>query len=240
MTEPIVPVPDPEKKGDLAPKGDPAPEPKGDPKDFILPEKFKTPQALLDAYTELERKQSTQLRAPEEYKLTIPDGVTIEDGLKQKMKDGHFTNDQAQIVMDIYKDDILPTLIETTKELEQEKLANSLGITKDKGVEEAQRVLGWAAEQENGKELLELHQSTAAGVLFLRERMLRELDSDRITPPGGPSTKKPDAVGQLSAAEIDRMVQDPRYTNDPVWRSAALEKISKSMAVDVQLESVGG
>lgn len=198
-----------------------------------LPEKFKTPEALVQSYTELEKKLTSMTRAPEAYELKIPDDVEVDQKILDTFKTAQLTNEQAQSVLDMYTQDILPSFVTVSKELELQKLSNQLGLSVEKGTEEAQRVLTWAQTQVNGDEMVKEFGTSAAGTLYLREKMLASVQSERVTDvPGHPNVQTQSRI--VTPAEIDQMIQDPRYATDPAYRSMVRGRIEQSMQAETE------
>ena len=185
--------------------------------DNDIPEKFKNSEtgevrtdALLQSYKSLEKKLSSQPRAPkthEEYCVNCDHGLFQEDmELNKRMHDMGFTNEQVQFVYDIAAEKMVPMVIDIASDFkaehEVEKLIEHFG-----GVErwnEVSRQLLSFGQKNLPADALDSLTSSYEGVLALYNMM------NEGEPAIGTSTGITNKEGEM---DLQTMMRDPRY-----WR----------------------
>lgn len=185
--------------------------------DNDIPEKFKDSEtgevrtdALLQSYKSLEKKLSSQPRAPkthEEYCVDCDHGLFQEDmELNKRMHDMGFTNEQVQFVYDIAAEKMVPMVIDIASDFkaehEVEKLIEHFG-----GVErwnEVSRQLLSFGQKNLPADALDSLTSSYEGVVALYNMM------NEGEPQIGTSTGITDKEGEM---DLQTMMRDPRY-----WR----------------------
>lgn len=191
-----------------------------------LPENFKTGEDLAASYKELQSEYNKRVNVPEEYKVEVPQGLEIPDEYYTKFKDAGLTNDQTQAMLNFYAETVAPQFVEVSRELELNKLAQSLQTNVEGATEEAKKILEWAGKESNGEDLVKLHGSTASGVMYLKSYMEKQMNSGRMEDFSG--STPPSYSDVPTAEEFDRMVQNPEYATNPAYRAMVQEKMIKA------------
>ena len=166
--------------------------------------------ALLQSYKSLEKKLSSQPRAPkthEEYCVDCDHGLFQEDmELNKRMHDMGFTNEQVQFVYDIAAEKMVPMVIDIASDFkaehEVEKLIEHFG-----GVErwnEVSRQLLSFGQKNLPADALDSLTSSYEGVVALYNMM------NEGEPQIGTSTGITNKEGEM---DLQTMMRDPRY-----WR----------------------
>ncbi len=177
-----------------------------------LPEKFSTPEELVDAYNNMGKKirDVQESKLPEKYDLKLPEGVeSLPDEDAAFFREAGLSNDQAQKIMDYFVEQVMPEVQAARADLELEKLSSAWGATKDSPVftERLAKVHKWASANLPAEIVKEMSR-TASGVKQLHQMM----DDGFVLASTGSVTNKP------SKNELESMVRDPRYTSDPAFR----------------------
>lgn len=173
-----------------------------------LPEKFRAPEDLVKAYNEMGQKIREKSEPPEQYELTMPEGmdgtVDLADADVEAFKAAGLTNAQAQKMVEYFHQSIVPELVEVRTELERDRLAHAWGV-EAKSQDFAQKMVNlksWA-ERALPAEVVEEMGRTASGVQTL-ERMMAASKAGNQAATSAPPERK-------SRAELMAMMDDPRY-----------------------------
>lgn len=194
-----------------------------------FPEKFKDPesgalrvQALLNSYTELEKKLSSAPSAPkthEDYCINCEHGLFEPDEeINKRLHAKGFTPDQAQEIYDLAAEKMMPMMAEMAAEFqadrEVEKLVNHFGGP-EKWKEVSRQLLSFG-QKNLPVDTLENLSSSYEGVLALHKMMKAEEPSLQ---------SKAAPVSSTDEKELSSMMRDPRY-----WRDkdpAFVEKVTE-------------
>jgi len=142
-----------------------------------LPEKFSSPQELVEAYNSLGTKirEVQQSHAPENYELNLPEelkDVEVKAEDTEIFRSLGLTNDQAQGVMDYLVANIVPEIQNARMDVEFERLAEGWNTTKESKVfiDKIQKIHDWGKKNLPAELVKELGK-TASGVATV-ERMM--------------------------------------------------------------------
>ena len=177
-----------------------------------LPEKFQTPQEMVDAYNQMGKKirDIQQGKAPEQYELNLPEGVeALPDDDAALFKELGLSNDQAQNIMDHFFEQVVPEIQQIRADAELEKLSASWGTEKDSKVftDRLGKLYSWAQESMPPEVVREMGKS-ASGIQTLQKMMDQGYTPANVGADSGVASK----------AELESMVQDERYWKDPAFR----------------------
>lgn len=180
-----------------------------------LPEQFKTPEALAQSYNELRSKMDGKSQVPERYELDLPEGAELPEEDAAKFKELGFDNETAQKLMSYYYEEIVPGMQEQYRQLQEQTLASAWGMTKEDGTVDGEsmktriaEVAKWAKANLPDSMVTELGK-TAEGMQSLY-KMMRQ----GVKVPGAGQTVEP-----RSKAELQSLVNDPRYWSDEGFRA---------------------
>lgn len=200
----------------------------------VVPQKFKDPQsgainvpAIVNSYTELERKMSERPSAPktpEEYCINCDHGMFEPDAdVNQRLHAKGLTQEQMQEVYDLAAEKLIPMIMELAGDFqadrEVEKLINHFG-GQDNWKEVSRQLLAFGQKSLPG-DVLENLSSSYEGVMALYRMMKGEQ----------PIMTKGDAQEQGSADmnEIKSLMRDPKYwkEKDPATVAKVTEGFKK-------------
>lgn len=189
------------------------PKPEGDRPEW-LPEKFKKPEDLAKSYKELERKlgERSQPAIPEKYELKLGDNpVELEEGDVEFFKSQKLTNEQAQAILEYTVEQLVPEMQKMSLEVESTKLASGWNMEPDAPAfrERLGKLNEWASKNLPEEAVTNLRQ-TAQGVQALWAMMQAGASA------GNPGASAP--TSGKSKAELQSMVNDPRYWTDEGFR----------------------
>lgn len=196
----------------------------------LVPDKFKDPQSgavrmdtLLNSYAELERKMSTQSKAPgtpDEYCIECKHGMFQPDAeVNERLHAKGLTNEQMQEVYDLAAEKLVPMIIELAAEFqadrEVEKLVSHFGGP-DKWREVSRQILSFG-QKNLPTDVLNNLSSSYEGVMSLYKMMKGEepsLMNAEAQPAAGTDEK-----------ELKSMMRDPKYwrEKDPAFVAKVTE-----------------
>lgn len=196
------------------------PEPEGD-RPAWLPEKFKKPEDLAKSYKELERKLG-QPTTPEKYELKLGDEpVALEAGDIEFFKSQKLSNEQAQAILEYTVEQLAPEMQKMSLEVESTKLASGWNMESDAPAfrERLGKLNDWAGKNLPEEAVTQLRQ-TAQGVQALWAMMQAGASA------GNPGVSAP--TSGKSKAELQSMVNDPRYWSDEGFREQVEAEFRKA------------
>lgn len=186
-----------------------------------LPEKFKTPEDLAKSYRELEKKLSEyseklkNIEPPEEYQLAVPDGIEIGEPLLEAFKEAGLTNDQAQKMVEVFANTVLPEVQKVQAEAMIAQLSSVWGV-------DAATV---KTRLENLKQWAEVVFDPTAVHMFGRSVEGIQLLEQLYNKFGYQTPAAPAKKGELSQEEIDALVADPRFDTDELYRQRVMQLV---------------
>lgn len=144
----------------------------------------------------------------EEYQIQSPSPVLeLDDDIRRRFFEKHFTNEQAQLVYDLAAERVLPVLGEMSVNFEAErqleKLASYFG-DKEKFNEISRQISAWA-KQNVRAEVYDALATTSEGVIALYKMM------SGSEPALGRERRVEE---ELSEESLRKMMEDPRYWRD--------------------------
>ncbi len=192
-----------------------------------LPEKFKKPEDLAEAYKQLEKKlgeKSGESSVPETYEVEVPEALGSELGEEDEkfFKEAGFSNEQAQKFLTWLSDHALPEIRAATAEAQQERLGRAWNMDpKSEGFQKRMRELrGWA-ESNLPEEVVNSLRKSADGVQSLYTMMQQGVGATESGGSGGGGEEV------LTQAQIDSWVADPRYQTDPAFRERVENEVRR-------------
>jgi hypothetical protein len=228
----------------------PAPTPTEAARPDWLPEKFKSPEQLAQAYAELEKKLGQPKEAPAEAPKETPKATegtapTPEEelavrraGLDPEAIEAEFL-DSGKISEETYKKAekigltraFVDAFAQGRAAVAQRQLAEL--FTEVGGQEEFQRVSSWARANLQPSAISAIDRATQSGSLDEAKLVLRGLYARYQAAVGkNPNLVSGDAPGSgdgfRSAAEVREAMRDPRYSRDPAYRADVEAKVRAS------------
>lgn len=209
----------------------------------MLAGKFKDPQQLEAAYLELQKKLGSSTEAeqptsdPEPEESNFLDTLWTEsqdqltEATQQKLSEMD-TNELAQMYLEYRSNVEQSSSSQQSAEFTEADIGNlhaSAG-----GEKEYQAMLGWAKDNLTEQEI-EMYdavmdrgdpQSAFFAIQALRYRYIDSVGSDGQMLTGKAATDTKDVF--RSQAELVQAMSDPRYDNDPAYRSDILNKLDRS------------
>ncbi len=144
----------------------------------------------------------------EEYQIQSPSPVLeLDDDIRRRFFEKHFTNEQAQLVYDLAAERVLPVLSEMGVNFEAERQLEKLSAYfggKEKFNEVSRQISAWA-KQNVRAEVYDALSTTAEGVIALYKMM------SGSEPTLG---KERRVEEELSEESLRKMMEDPRYWRD--------------------------
>lgn len=202
------------------------PEPADPNRPEWLPEKFKSPEDLAEAYKNLEKKlgeKGSEHQVPEQYDLKIPEGLNMQevDEEDQKFfKENGFSNEQAQAFLDYVGEGLMPQIQQATTEAQMERLGRQWDM--DPNDTAFKQRLGelkkWADENLPESVVNDLRKS-ANGVSAMFQMMQGKMSFAGDEGPGQQG---------LTQAEIDSLVADPRYGQDEAYTQYVEQQVRQA------------
>ena len=199
----------------------------------MVPDKFKNPEtgairmeALINSYSELEKKMSAGPSAPasaEDYCINCEHGLFEPDlEINQRLHAKGMSEEQAQEVYDLAAEKMIPMMKQLAGDFsadrEVEKLIEHFGGP-EKWKEVSRQLLAFG-QRNLPADVLENLSSSYEGVLALQKMMTSE-------EPG--LQKKADNPSAVNTNELKSMMRDPRYwrDKDPAFISKVTEGFAK-------------
>jgi len=208
----------------------------------MLAGKFKDAQQLESAYLELQKKlgSSTEKEEPEAEPEPEPEDSNFLDTLWTESQ-SELSEDTQQRLSKMDANELAKMYLEYRNGVEQsaqpaefsdEDIANLQGSAG--GEKEYQAMIGWAKDNLSEQEI-EMYdavmgrgdpQSAFFAIQALRYRYTDSVGSDGQMLTGKAATDTKDVF--RSQAELVQAMSDPRYDNDPAYRSDILNKLDRS------------
>lgn len=199
----------------------------------IVPEKFKNPEtgavrmeALINSYTELEKKMSASPTAPgshQEYCISCDHGLFEPDeSINKRLHQKGLTQEQVQEVYDLAAEKMVPMIkgvaVDFSADREVEKLIEHFGGP-DKWKEVSRQLLAFG-QRHLPADVLESLSSSYDGVIALYKMM--KTDEPGLKKQGHSTTP-------IGEQDLKSMMRDPRYwrDKDPAFISKVTEGFQK-------------
>jgi hypothetical protein len=219
-----------------------------------LPEKFKSPEDMANAYTQLEKKMGTgkaesseetkeeveeentdpqDLEAPEVAKVLDKAGVDFNALQAEYVENKGITEESYEA---LEKAGFPKTLVDTWI-AGQESLVNDISskvYSSVGGEENYKSMLDWASDALPDSEVEAFNQAINSGDMNMVNFAVNGLAARYQTEVGTePTLVQGEVTGNSggsfnSAAELTAAMRDPRYHNDPAYRKAVTDKLSRS------------
>lgn len=190
-----------------------------------LPEKFKTPEALLESYQNLEGKLGAFTGAPEEYELKAPEGVDFtfyEDGeytatqFKEMAKEMGINQEAFSKISDFYIQSRMQDAL-----MEQQARENAV-FEVFGGQKEANKAIPQISNRVRsvlGDEGIAIYQDAASGsptaaanAIKLAGMLINKLDGEHN------QSYSSAPVQQHTREDLQNMMRDPQYKTSPQYR----------------------
>lgn len=206
-----------------------------------LPEKFQTPEDLAKAYSELERKQSTG-KAPDAAPPPSPDEVqkTVEnagldfDALSNEFQENGTLSDESYEALTKagFPKEYVDAYIEGQKAVAAQYASQIYSLVG--GEQQYADMVEWAGSNLSSAEVEAFNAAIGSGDLAhvaLAVKGLRaSYEGDNGAEPKLVTADNSRATGEVyrSTAELTAAMRDPRYKNDPAYRSDVERKLKNS------------
>lgn len=199
-----------------------------------LPEKFKSPEDMAKAYSELEKKLGGKQEEGEQESPTPkvhPD--TIKSYSEEYLRDGKLSDKSYAELAALGVDRSLVDAYVAGQQALVERQAESIYATVG-GKEAYSRMVGWAAENLSKDEVATFNEVVQSGdlrkinlaVSGIHSRMKAATNEPSLVM--GKSANKAPSGAFRSTAEIVAAMSDPRYKSDPAYRADIENRLSQS------------
>lgn len=202
-----------------------------------LPEKFQSPADMAKAYMELEKKMSSQPKAPPQEKPAdgkfdfspfyeeLMSTQSLSEESVQKLTDNGFSNEAVKLYVEGTK-----ALIEA----ETRRVYETAG-----GEEQYQSMLAWAADNLPEEQIDAYNRIISGGDSGAIQMAVRGLKAQYVETNGKPAkliqgeTAGPSGGSFRSVAEVTAAMKDPRYAKDPAYRRDVENRLRNSAILGV-------
>ena len=206
-----------------------------------LPEKFKSPEDLAKAYSELEKKFST----PSEKPKTIPQpdaeqkgGLNIEAYAKEYEEKGELSEESiAKLVASGIPEPVIRNYLDGIGAISERQTQQIYSIAG--GEEKYGAMMEWASENLEESEIDAFNQIMEQGNQSAMQMAVRGLQA-RYVQNNGPKgtliqgeTSGPSGGVFRSVAEVTAAMKDPRYHKDPAYRRDVENRLKNSNVLSV-------
>lgn len=214
-----------------------------------LPEKFKNAEDLSKAYSELEKKLSTDKQVTDNPKeeveesktdLSIPkateekaDVSTLDKFYSEYSENGSLTEDSyTELAKQGLNKDLVDTYIAGQKAIAENQSASIFDTVG--GKDKYQELMTWAGENLSESDVASYNSITDTGsvdqIKFAVQGLMAQAGMNKSKQPdlfqGDVNVQNTKSFNSL--AQVTEAINDPRYTTDPVYRKEVEDKIDKS------------
>jgi len=214
-----------------------------------LPEKFKNAEDLSKAYSELEKKLSTDKQVTDNPKekveesktdLSIPkateekaDVSTLDKFYSEYSENGSLTEDSyTELAKQGLNKDLVDTYIAGQKAIAENQSASIFDTVG--GKDKYQELMTWAGENLSESDVASYNSITDTGsvdqIKFAEQGLMAQAGMNKSKQPdlfqGDVNVQNTKSFNSL--AQVTEAINDPRYTTDPVYRKEVEDKIDKS------------
>lgn len=199
-----------------------------------LPEKFKAPEELAKAYSELEKKFS----APDKPKETTTQGLDFTAYTQEFAEKGELSADSIQkLVSSGIPESLIANYVEGVKALGEMQTQKVYGLAG--GESQYQTMMEWASENLEESEIDAYNRIMEAGDYSSIQIAVKGLQA-RYTQVNGQPAKLiqgevsgPSGGIFRSVAEVTAAMKDPRYAKDPAYRRDVENRLKNSNILGV-------
>ena len=212
----------------------------------LLAGKFQNPEALEQAYLELQSKLGSANNDPEEATVENEEESTESDtgfldALWDEASSDSFTDETLETLSDMDSTDLANMYLEYRNNAEQQSTSSELSDDDISSIHESvggsneyAAIMGWAKENLSDQEI-EMYDSVMdrgdpASAFFaaqaLRYRFNETVGTDGQMLTGKASSNNSEVF--RSQAELVTAMSDPRYESDPAYRNDLLSKLDRS------------
>jgi hypothetical protein len=206
-----------------------------------LPEKFKSPEDLAKAYSELEKRFSTPTEKPK----TIPQnenaastGLNLDEYAKEYEETGALSEESiAKLSSSGIPEPIIRNYLEGIGALSERQSQQIYGIVG--GEEQYNSMLEWASETLDEGEIDAFNSIMEQGNNAAMQMAVRGLQARYVQTVGQPSklikgeTTGPSGGAFRSVAEVTEAMRDPRYKKDPAYRRDVENRLKNSNVMNI-------
>tara|TARA_B110000977_G_scaffold25830_1_gene31948 strand:+ start:19465 stop:20310 length:846 start_codon:yes stop_codon:yes gene_type:complete len=214
-----------------------------------LPEKFKNAEDLSKAYSELEKKLSTDKQVTDNPKekveesktdLSIPKATeekagvsTLDKFYSEYSENGSLTEDSyTELAKQGLNKDLVDTYIAGQKAIAENQSASIFDTVG--GKDKYQELMTWAGENLSESDVASYNSITDTGsvdqIKFAVQGLMAQAGMNKSKQPdlfqGDVNVQNTKSFNSL--AQVTEAINDPRYTTDPVYRKEVEDKIDKS------------
>ena len=210
-----------------------AAEPQAEDRPQWLPEKFKSPEDMARAYSELERKLGGKQEGEQETTAPKVHPDAIKSYSEEYLRDGKLSDKSYAELAALGVDRSLVDAYVAGQQALVERQAESIYATVG-GKEAYSRMVGWAGENLSQDEIAAFNEVVQSGdlrkinlaVSGINSRMKASTNEPSLVV--GKSANKAQSGAFRSTAEIVAAMSDPRYKTDPAYRADIENRLSIS------------
>lgn len=210
-----------------------ADEPQSQDRPQWLPEKFKSPEDMARAYSELEKKLGGKQEGEQETTAPKVHPDAIKSYSEEYLRDGKLSDKSYAELAELGVDRSLVDAYVAGQQALVERQAESIYSTVG-GKEAYSRMVGWASENLSKDEVAAFNEVVQSGdlrkinlaVSGIHSRMKAATNEPSLVM--GKSANKAPSGAFRSTAEIVAAMSDPRYKTDPAYRADIENRLSIS------------
>lgn len=210
-----------------------AEEPQSQDRPQWLPEKFKSPEDMARAYSELEKKLGGKQEGEQETTAPKVHPDAIKSYSEEYLRDGKLSDKSYAELAELGVDRSLVDAYVAGQQALVERQAESIYSTVG-GKEAYSRMVGWASENLSKDEIAAFNEVVQSGdlrkinlaVSGINSRMKAATNEPSLVM--GKSANKAPSGAFRSTAEIVAAMSDPRYKTDPAYRAEIENRLSIS------------
>ena len=210
-----------------------AEEPQAEDRPQWLPEKFKSPEDMAKAYSELEKKLGGKQEGEQETTAPKVHPDAIKSYSEEYLRDGKLSDKSYAELAELGVDRSLVDAYVAGQQALVERQAESIYSTVG-GKEAYSRMVGWASENLSKDEIAAFNEVVQSGdlrkinlaVSGIHSRMKAATNEPSLVM--GKSANKAPSGAFRSTAEIVAAMSDPRYKTDPAYRADIENRLSIS------------
>lgn len=206
-----------------------------------LPEKFKSPEDLAKAYSELEKRFSTPSEKPKSAPETAANpsgGLNLDAYANEYAETGQLSQESIQkLVQSGIPESVINNYIEGIQALGEAQTNQIYGMVG--GENQYNSMLEWASESLDEAEIDAFNSIMDGGNTAAMQMAVRGLHARYAQTNGQPSkliqgeTTGPSGGAFRSVAEVTAAMRDPRYQKDPAFRRDVENRLRNSNVLGV-------
>lgn len=201
-----------------------------------LPEKFKTPEDLSKAYSELEKKFSDPKAKPVPAQAEVSTGLNLDSYAQEYADTGELSQESIDnLVKSGIPEPIIRNYLEGISALSEAQTSQIYSLAG--GESQYNSMLEWASENLDPAEIDAFNSIMEAGNTGSMHMAVKGLQARYIQNAGQPSrliqgeVSGPASGAFRSVAEVTAAMRDPRYAKDPAYRAEVENRLRVSNVI---------